>query len=189
VSYPPQPGYPPQHGGQPQQFYAAPPQYGAPPPGYGYYPPGKPSLAPAYIAAALFVVVCGLSMTFAFISWDGTTDNAHVLAAVIGIAFSEDLTGNVDFAITTSMITAGVTLLFALLFFARLEPVRWILAIIGGIVTAYYIYALIWLVSHDAAKYIGLAALAFLLWLSATIITLLPATSRVMRGRQAFPRY
>jgi hypothetical protein len=183
VSYPPQPGYPPPYGGQPQQYHAGPPRYGPPPPGYGYYPPRAPSPALAYAAAALFVVVCGLSMTFAFISWDGTTDNAHVLAAVIGIAFSDDITGNVDFAITTSMIVAGVTLLFALLLFARLEPVRWILAVIGGIVTAYYIYAVIWLASHDAAKYIGLAALAFVLWLAATIITLLPATSRAMRGR------
>ncbi len=163
--------------------------YGAPPPGYGYYPPGKPPVALAYVGATIFVVCAGLAMTFAFISWDGTTDNAHVLAAVFGMAFSDDLTGNVDFAITASMIIAGVTLLFALLFFARLEPVRWILGIIGGIVTAYYLYALIWLLSNDAAKYIGLAALAFLLWLSATVITLLPATGRAMRGRQAVPRY
>jgi hypothetical protein len=189
VSYPPQPGYPPHHGGQPQQYHPAPQQYGAPPPGYGYYPPRPPSPALAYLGAAIFVVCAGLAMTFAFISWDGTTDNANVLAAVVGMAFSDDLTGNVDFAITTSMIVAGVTLLFALLGFARLEPIRWILGILGGIVTAYYLYALIWLLSHDAAKYIGLAALAFILWLSATIITLLPATSQAMRGRQSVPRY
>jgi hypothetical protein len=188
VSYPPQPGYPPNYGQQPQPQY-----YGAPQPGYGHGyppPPGRPTPALAYGAAALFLLGAVLVFTFAGISWNGKNDNAHVLAAVFGLAFSDDLTGNVDFAITASMFVGGFTTLFALLLFARLEPIRWILAVIGGLVSAYYLYALIWLLSEDAAKYMGLTALCFVLWLGATILTLLPATGRAMRGRRpAYPGY
>jgi hypothetical protein len=191
VSYPPQRGYPPNHGQQPPTGYYGVPQPGGYGSGHGYPPPpGGPNPTPAYVAAALFLVGAVLTFTFAGMSWTGNDANAHVVAAVFGLALSGDLTGNIDFAITASMFVGGFTTLFALLLFARLEPIRWILGVIGGIVSAYYLYALIWLLSEDAAKYVGLTALCLVVWLGATILTLLPATGRAMRRRRpAYPGY
>jgi hypothetical protein len=170
VSYPPQPGYPP--------------PYGGPPPGYGYYPPRPPSTAPAYLTAGLFLVCGVLSLVIAIVSWDGTTEAGSVLAAVIGIAFSEETTRNVDFGIAATMTVACTTLTFALIALARLDFMRWILGVLGAIVAAYYVYALIWLLSHDGGSVIGLALGALLLWLAATVTAFLPATGRAMRGAE-----
>jgi hypothetical protein len=169
VSYPPQPGYPP--------------PYGAPPPGYGYYPPQRPpSTAPAYLAAGLFLACGVLSLVFAIVSWDGTTSSGNMLAAVIGIVFSKETTDNVDFGISATMTVACTTLTFALVLLARLEFVRWILVVLGALVTFYYVYAVIYLLAHDAASVIGLAVVALLLWAAATVVAVLPATGRAMRG-------
>ncbi len=169
--------------------YPQQPPYGQQPPGYGYqYPPRPPSTAAAYIAVALFVICCALTYVFAILSWDGRPDSASVLAAVIGVAFSDDLTGNVDFAIAASMTVASTTLLLALMLIARLGFVRWILAVLGGLVTAYYIYAAIWLLSEDGGEFIGLVILQFVLWLAATVVVVLPVTAAAMRGaRPRFP--
>jgi len=172
VSYPPQ-GYGPQ-GYQP---------YGPPPPGYGPYGYGPPSKAPAFITAILFIVCAALALVYAIVGWDGTSDNGTIMAALIGVAFTEDLTGNVDFAISASMTVACTTLLFGLVMFTRLEFVRWILAVIGSLVTVYYIYAIIWILSHDAGEYIAMALLSWLLWLAATVLAVLPLTGRAMRKR------
>jgi hypothetical protein len=177
VSYPPGSGYPPPYG-------ASTPPYGAPPPGYGSFPPQRPpSTAPAYLTGALFGVCGVLTLVSALVSWDGTTDNQDILAAVVGVVFSGDLTGNVDFAISAAMTVACSTLTFAaILLLTRLSFVRWVLAVIGGIVTAYYLYALIYLLSHHAASVIGLVVVALLLWLGATVLAVLPVTGRAMRG-------
>lgn len=166
--------------------YPQQPPYGPPPPGHGYqqYPPQRPSTAIAYVAVVLFVLCSAMSYVFAIISWDGSADSPDVIAAVIGIVFSEDLTGNVDFAIAATMTVASTVLLFALMLLARLDFVRWILVVLGGIVTAYYVYAAIYLLSHDAAEVIGLAIAALLLWAAATALVALPATGRAMRGHQ-----
>ncbi len=161
MSYPPQ-GYGPQ-GYQP---------YGSPPPGYGPYGYGPPSPALAFITAIVFIV-CG-----------GTSDSATMMVAIIGAAFTDDITGNIDFAISATMTVACTTLVFALILFARLEFVRWILAVVGALVTAYYIYAIIWILSHDGGEFIAMALVAFLLWAVATVLAVLPATGRAMRRRQ-----
>jgi hypothetical protein len=166
--------------------YPAP--YGMPPSGYGRSPYGRrPSTAPAYLTASLFLLCGALSLVFAIISWDGTTGSVDVLAAVIGMAFSESLTGNVDFAISASMAVACTTLTFAVVQLFRLGFVRWILAFVGGVVTLYYGYALIYLLAHDAARVIGLVVVAFLLWLAATILAVLPHTGRARRGYRPNP--
>src|SRR5262245_29321630 len=151
VSYPPQ-GYGPQ-GYQP---------YGSPPPGYGPYGYGPPSPALAFITAIVFIVCGGLSLILAIVGWDGTSDSPTMMVAIIGAAFTDDITGNVDFAISATMTVACTTLSFALILFARLEFVRWILAVVGALVTAYYIYAIIWILSHDGGKYIAMTLVAFL---------------------------
>lgn len=175
VSYPPQ-GYGPQ-GYQP---------YGSPPPGYGQYgpaPAGPASPALAYITAIVFIVCGALSLMLAINGWDGTSDNGTMMVALIGAAFTEDATGNVDFAISVTMSVACTALLFGLLQFTRLGFVRWILAVVGGLVTVYYVYAIIWILSNDGGEYIAMVLVAWLLWLFATVLAALPATGRAMRQR------
>lgn len=180
VSYPPQ-GYGPQ-GYQP---------YGPPPPGYGPYGYGvRPSTALAYVTAIVFVVCGGLALMLAIIGWNGSSDNPDMMAALIGVAFTEDLTGNVDFAISATMTVACTTLTFGLAMFSRVEFVRWVLAVVGGIVTVYYIYGIIWLLTNDAGKFVAMALVSWLLWLGATVVAVLPQTGRAMRGKQrAFQQF
>lgn len=172
VSYPPQ-GYGPQ-GYQP---------YGPPPPGYGPYGYGRPSPALGYVTAIAFVVLGLLSLMFAFNGWDGTSDNGTLMAALVGVAFTEDLTGNVDFAISATMSVGCTAILFGLVMFTRLEWVRWVLAVVGGLVTVYYLYAIVWILSNDGGKVIGMALVSWVLWLAATVVAALPATGRAMRKR------
>ncbi|HEX6357506.1 hypothetical protein [Actinophytocola sp.] len=174
MSYPPQ-GYGP-------QGY---PPYGPPPPGYAPYGYGRPSTALAYITAIVFVVCGVLALILAIVGWRGVQgDNQIMVAAMVGAAFSEDLTGNFDFAVSLTMSVACTTMTFALLLFARLEFVRWILAVVGALTTAYYIYAIIWLLSNDGGEVIAMVLVSWLLWLAATVLAVLPATGRAMRRRQ-----
>lgn len=154
-------------------------------PGYGAY--GRPSTALAYVTAVVFIVCGGLALTLAIIGWDGSSDSFTMLTALVGAAFSEEVTSNLDFAISVSMTVACTTLLFALLLFARLGFVRWILAVVGALVSAYYIYAIIWVLSHDGGEFIAMVLVSFVLWLAATVLAILPATGRAMRGHQAPP--
>jgi hypothetical protein len=188
VSYPPQ-GYGPQ-GYQP---------YGPPPSGYPPYGPGRPSTAFAYVTAIVFIVCGAISLMLAIVGWDGTADSLTMLTALVGAAFTEETTGNVDFAISVTMSVACTTLLFAALLFARLEFARWILAIVGALTTAYYLYAIIWVLSHDGGEYIAMVLVSWLLWLVGTVLAILPATGRAMRRRRptgppgypppGYPRY
>jgi len=179
VSYGPPPGYPQQ------------PQYGPPPgyPGYGppqrYGPPqGTNSNALAYVSALLFVVCGVLALVATIIGWDGTAESPDLVVAIPGLAFSDDITGNVDFAISAGMTVACSTLTFALVLFFRLDFVRWVLGIIGALVTVYYVYAVIKLLSDGAGDFIAMVIVSLLLWAAATVVVLLPATGRAMRGYQ-----
>jgi hypothetical protein len=125
----------------------------------------------------------------AIVGWSGESESPEALAALVGVAFSDDLTGNIDFAISATMTVACTTLTFALVGLARLEFVRWILAVVGGLVTAYYVYAIIYLLSHDGGEVIALVLVAFLLWLGSTVVAVLPATGRAMRGKQPRPPF
>ena len=82
------------------------------------------------------------------------------------------------------MTVACSTLTFALLLFFRLDFVRWVLGVIGGLVTVYYVYAIIKLLSDDLGDYIAMVIVSFALWAAATVVVLLPATGRAMRGYQ-----
>lgn len=180
VSYPPQ-GHGPQ-GYQP---------YGPPPPGYGPYGYGPPSPALAYGTAIAFVVAGALGIMLAVTGWDGTSDNATMMVALVGAAFTEDVTGNVDFAISLTMSVACSAIVFGLALFARLEFVRWILAIIGSLSTLYYLYAIIWVLSNDGGEFIAMVLVSWILWLAATVLAILPATGRAMRkkAQQQYPGY
>jgi hypothetical protein len=175
VSYGPPPGYPQQ------------PQYG-PPQGYpGYGPPqryGPPSTALAYVSALLFIVCGVLALVATIIGWDGTAESPDLVVAIPGLAFSDDITGNVDFAISTGMTVACTTLTFALVLLFRLDFVRWVLGVLGALVTVYYVYAIIKLLSDGGGRYIAMVIVSFALWAAATVVVLLPATGRAMRGYQ-----
>jgi hypothetical protein len=177
VSYGPQPGYPQQ------------PQYGPP---HGYGPPqryGPPGTAMAYVCAVLFLVCGVLALITAIVSWDGSTDNVDLLVATVGAAFSDDVTGNIDFAISVTMTVACSTLVFALILFARLDFVRWVLGFIGGVVTIYYVYAIIKILSDGGGEFIAMVVVSFVSWAAATVLVLLPATGRAMRGYQRKLQY
>jgi hypothetical protein len=179
----------PQYG--PPQYGA--PQYGTPQYGaaqYGMQPweAGYPRpvygqrTAPAYGAAALFFACAILSFVLAAVSWDGVV-SPHFGAAVIGVVFSNRLTGNIDFGISATMTVACTTLTCAAVLVARLAFARWILIGIGAIVSVYYVIALVYLLSIDAARFVGGVLIALFLWLAATVISALPTTARAMRGR------
>ncbi|MEU6645923.1 hypothetical protein ABZ863_25710 [Saccharomonospora sp. NPDC046836] len=164
----------------PQQPYG----YGyGPPPGYGY--PHKPSTAMAYVAAGLFVPVIAFTYIVVAISWDGTPESEgdlHALVSVLGVAFSDDITGNVDFAITLSMIFASVTTLFAVLLACRLRAVRWVLVYLAANAVLYYLYAITDLLSNEAGDYVLLPIVALLLWVVPLVVATLPATGRAIRS-------
>jgi hypothetical protein len=132
----------------------------------------------------VFVVCAVFALVAALINWSGPSGSPEMLLTVIGVAFKPENKTNFDFAIVISMIVAGTTLLFAVLMFARLEFVRWVLAVLGALITVYYIYDIIWILSHDGGRYIALALVAWLLWLAGTVLAILPATGRAMRHRQ-----
>ncbi|HEY0451520.1 hypothetical protein [Actinophytocola sp.] len=174
MSYGPQPGYPQPYGPQPGG-------YG---PGYGGYGPRPQSNALAYLCAGLFLICGVLALITAIIGWDGSADNVDMLVALVGAAFSADVTGNLDFAISVTMSVACTTLTFALVLFARLDFVRWVLGFVGGVVTVYYLYAIIKLLADGGGKYIAMVLVSLLLWATATVLVLLPHTARTMRGYQ-----
>jgi hypothetical protein len=146
-----------------------------------YPPQAKPSTAMAYASAIVFAMCSVLTLVVAVLCWHGTYRNANVVVAVPGMAFSEDLTGNVDFAITASMITMGVVALLALLLAFRLAFARIVLGVIGGIVVLYFLYALIKLVADGGGDYAAPVVMSLLLWLLAEVLTLLPLTKHAMR--------
>jgi hypothetical protein len=203
MSYPSGPQQPPTYGPAPYGPQYGGPQYGAPQfgapqfgapyppwqvpygPGFGY--PPRPSTAPAYVAAVLFIACGALSLVLAILGWSGGAD-PHVLAGLVGIISSSHLTGNADFAISATMTAACTTLTFALVLLARLTAVRWFLVVLGAVLAGYYLVAVFYLMAHHAASVTALPAAAFLLWLCATVVAALPATGRAMR-RHRRPAY
>jgi hypothetical protein len=139
------------------------------------------SPVPAFAAAALFLACAIQSFVFAFSTW-GSDSNPYLRAALVGIVFSGEVTGNADFAVSATMTVACSTTTFTLALFARLNFVRWILVAIGALVTVYYFFALMYIAAHGGAKLIAVPTVALLLWVAATTVALLPATAHAMRG-------
>ncbi|CAM3677603.1 hypothetical protein KIPE111705_20100 [Kibdelosporangium persicum] len=156
---------------------------GWPQPPYGGYAP-RHNTAPAYIAAALFFLCAVFSLVVSIISWDGTTTSVEAVISVPGMAFAEDVTGNVDFGIATGISVACTFALFAILLAARLAFARWILVVLGAVVVLYYIYAVIRVLVDGGGEFIAALALSLVLWLLAEIVVLLPAVGEAMRGRR-----
>ena len=148
-----------------------------------YYYQRPPSTVPAYVTAGLFIACSLLSFVLAALGWNGI-DNPHAIAAVIGMLYSGKVTGNVDFGISMTMTVACTTITFALILLARLSFARWFLAALGGLVSAYYASAVVYIVVHGAISYVALPLLALMLWAAATAMALLPLTMRAMRRRR-----
>jgi hypothetical protein len=190
VSYPyqPPPQYPEQHahayseqyGEQryPQAYAAASP---AAPFGYPPIAPRPSSRLPAYASSALFAACGFLTLFLGVLGWGGT-HSPHVNVSLVGVLYTERVTGNSDFGISMTMTVACTTLTFALVSMARLAIMRWILAGLGGLVAAYYACALLFLMVHGAIQFVPLPVFAFMLWSAATAVSLLPATARAMRS-------
>jgi hypothetical protein len=83
---------------------------------------------------------------------------------------------------TATYLVAILIAVLALLLLARLRPVRALLAIVGGVITLYYVYAIIYLLSQGFERYMTMAYFGALLWFSATLLALLPVTRRAMGG-------
>jgi hypothetical protein len=156
---------------------------GWPQPPYGGHAP-RPNTAPAYIAAALFFLCAVFSLVVSIISWDGTTSSVEAVISVPGMAFSEDITGNIDFGISTGISVACTFTLFAILLAARLAFARWILVVLGAVVVLYYIYAVIKVLADGGGEFIAALALSLVLWLLAEVVVLLPPVGAAMRGHR-----
>jgi hypothetical protein len=135
---------------------------------------------PLYAACGVFTACALVSLVFALVNWSGD-GSARSLAGVIGIVLSGRITGNIDFGISATMTVACTTFTLALLLLARLAFARWALVLIGAVVAVYYLYAVGYLVSHDAAGLAGVPAVAALMWGGATVLAALPPTTRALR--------
>ncbi|OLF07651.1 hypothetical protein BLA60_27130 [Actinophytocola xinjiangensis] len=138
----------------------------------------------AYAAAGLFLVAGVLALVIAIVGWNGTSDNVDMLVALVGAAFSEEFTGNLDFAISVTMSVACSSLSLGLVLLARVDVVRWLLAFVGALTSVYYLYAVIKLLADGGGEYIAMVLVSLLLWIAATVVVVLPGTGRAMRGYQ-----
>lgn len=153
-------------------------------PPYGYAP--RPSTAPAYIAAALLAVCAVLSLVISIVIIDDGSMTVEMFLAVPGIMFSEDITGNADFGISTGISVGCTFLLLAVLLAARLAFARWLAVVLGAVVVLYYVYAVIKVLADGGGKFVAALALAFVLWLITFVVLLLPPVGRAMRGARQY---
>ncbi|WP_280254813.1 hypothetical protein [Nocardia wallacei] len=186
MSYPyHQQGHYPQvpQGGHPQHYGYPPAPYGypSPPPGY---PQPVATAVPAVCAGLLFGLCSVLCFVFAVPGFDGAKVSSMTrLMALIGQAFSEHTTRNIDFGVSVTMTIGGITALLAVLLICRLGFARWLLIVLSVLVAAYYIYALVRLADLGApSKFYTWIVVALIGWTSAGILAALPATGRAMRG-------
>ncbi|EHR53694.1 hypothetical protein SacmaDRAFT_5578 [Saccharomonospora marina XMU15] len=174
-----QPGYPQQH---PQPGYPVPPGYG---------PPQRQSKAMAYIATVFFLPAVIYSYIAAFVSWDGVTsadaDVIDIAVSTIGFVLADDITGNIDFAISVTLSVASTVAALLVLLACRLGFARWILAVIAGLMVGYYVYAIIYLLSNEAGDFVTLPIVALLLWAVPLVAVVLPPVGRAMRGYRPSP--
>ncbi|MGH3629350.1 MAG: hypothetical protein ACRDRL_18170 [Sciscionella sp.] len=200
--------YPPQQPAGPygHQYSPPQPQGWQPAPGYPapYQPPRRSPNLMAYVAASLFLACATLSIIAAIMgpntNYRGTDaygthigriwEYPSMAIAMIGTAFTD---GNAASPVTRGTPAgftwgfAALTLVLAVLLYRRLSFARWTLCVVGFLLTAYYLYAMIWALSHGAGSHIFIAFLALVLWVAASVIVVLPPAGRAMRGYR--PRF
>ncbi|MFD2398075.1 hypothetical protein ACFSVJ_16815 [Prauserella oleivorans] len=167
---------------------------GSYPPAGQFAPPGvpmrRPSTAPAYLCAALFLPAVVLTYVAAIVSTDGSVESTfdmHMLSALVAVTFSDDVTGNIDFAVSMSYTYLSVVLLFVVLLCIRLGFARWVGAALGFVAVVYYFCAMIYFLSNDATEMIVMPLVLVVLWLIPAVVAVLPPTGRAMRGYRPRP--
>ena len=171
----------PNQGWQAQRPQAHGPGYG-PAPGWGQ--PLRPSTAPAFLAGGLWIAVAVLCFVLAGLNsadGKGIRQTPEAAVALLGLAFGRGFIANGDPAIVATYVAGGVVLVFAALVFARLGFARRVLAGLGFSVVAYYVFAVVRLTVGDAGTLIIVPGLALLLWLAASMVSVLPPVGRAMR--------
>ncbi|PSL58632.1 hypothetical protein B0I31_101853 [Saccharothrix carnea] len=191
----PHPGQPPYQGQQPHpgqpypgQPYPGQPYPGQPPVGYPGGPqahpggPKPPSKAFAVVSALLFLpnVILLYVVSMPFVA-DGRP-SPHFWVSLIGVPLSEEVTGNVDFAVSVSLTVASVVLVLAVLLACRVPGVRWALLGIALVAVANYVYVVIDILANIPGEFVVLPAIALLLWLVSGLVAALPPVGRAMRG-------
>ncbi|GAA1241690.1 hypothetical protein GCM10009676_28550 [Prauserella halophila] len=194
-------GYPQQPGG-PGQF-GRPGPYGHPGgPGYGHpqagFAPRKPSTAMAYVTAIAFLLAIAILYLSATMSIDLPESEfaAYMRFTMTGFAFLGMPNDNADAIIAVTYSYPSTLLLFVVLLFARIGFARWVAAGLGLLGFAYYVFALIkyLAIGYEAtidgttvgfdlpAEFSIFPAIVALVLLGGSIMAVLPATGRAMRG-------
>ena len=171
----------PNQGWQAQQPQGHGPGYG-PAPGWGQ--PLRPSVAPAFLAGGLWLVVAVLCFVLAGLNsadGKGIRQTPEAAVALLGLAFGRGFIANGDPAIVATYVAGGVVLLLAALVIARLGFARWVLAGLGFLVVAYYVFAVVRLTINHGGTLIIVPGIALMLWLAASMVSVLPPVGRAMR--------
>lgn len=128
------------------------------------------------LVSALCFVLAGLN------SDKGVRQTPEAAVALLGMGLPRSLIGNGDAAIAATYVAGGVVLLLAALLFARLGFARWILAALGFVVVGYYIYFVVRVSLIHVSSILIVPVVALLLWLVATVVSVLPPVGRAMRS-------
>jgi hypothetical protein len=185
-AFSPQQTPPPQYQA-PQPFYPPPQQQPMPwqQPAMPYgMPMRRPNNAMAYVTAGLFMAVSVLTLICGFINTDHSPKVDDSFVALVGFQFTEDATGNGDFAISASLTVGFTVLLFAGLLLTRLNVFRWILVALGAALTISYLWGLIWVIDKGGKDFLSLLIVCLILWLASTVAAAIPPTGHAMRGYQ-----
>ncbi|TCP54009.1 hypothetical protein EV191_10349 [Tamaricihabitans halophyticus] len=170
----------------PQQGWPSP--SGMPYGGQPSYPPAaRPSALLARLTAALFIACAGFAIATGIVSLDGAPTNLHLFSGVLGLMFSEAVTGDVTFALIVTMAVGALTLVFAVLLACRFRIGRPMLAVLGLLVAGYYAYTAIALFGDNLAGYTVVPIAAGAAWLLGMVLVLLPPVGRAL-GRHAQPQ-
>ncbi|KOV82293.1 hypothetical protein [Nocardia sp. NRRL S-836] len=111
----------------------------------------------------------------------GIRQTPEAAVALLGLALPRSVIGNGDPAIVATYVAGGVVLLFAVLLFARLGFARWVLAALGFVITAYYVFVVVRMATTYVSSFLVVPVIALLLWLTAVVVSVLPVVGRAMR--------
>lgn len=144
----------------------------------------RPSVAPAFLAGGLWLLVSVLCFVLAGLNSEdgkGIRQTPRAAVALLGLAFGRGVVGNGDAAIVATYVAGGVVLLFTALLLARLRFARWILAGLGFLVSIYYVFAVIRLTINHGGTFIIVPGVALMLWLAASMVSVIPQVGQAMR--------
>lgn len=175
------------------------------PPGQAAVPAGprKPSTAMAYVTAVAFLPAIAMLYVAATVSIDPPASEfgGYMRTTLIGMAFLDPSTEMLGGIVAVTFYYTSMLLMFVLWVFARYGAARWTTAALGFLGFAHYAYAairftLIGVEVHAGgqtietelpAGYAVFPSIVAVLLLAASVMAVLPATGRAMRGKQSTP--